>query len=64
MWVTKRIIDDKEEIIIEYLNRNEFSFILTQNYFAIEFIQQSEMDAYSVLFNLKEQIIVNFNIKI
>ncbi len=64
MWVTKRIIDDKEEIIIEYLNRNEFSFILTQNYFAIEFIQQSEMDVYSVSFNLKEQIIVNFNIKI
>ena len=59
MWVTKRIIEDKEEIIIEYLNRNEFSFILTQNYFAIEFIQQSEMDVYSVLFNLKEQIIVN-----
>ena len=29
MWVTKRIIEDKEEIIIEYLNRNEFSFILT-----------------------------------
>jgi hypothetical protein len=29
MWVTKRIVDKKDEIVIEYLNKSEFSKFLT-----------------------------------
>jgi len=29
MWVTKRNVDGRDDIVIEYLNRTEFSKLLT-----------------------------------